>query len=194
MKTNSCLNSKITRFKPRSIKSRLGCRKGLRKSRGEPLRLQEVANGAKPPSFIAKLVSCCFSICADGSAWARTRAGLNGRPTCRPGVICPGLSALQGWSLAAMPPGLPGGMLRPCLPLKVHQSGAVSAALQCCTAVSHPILRPTRSGEATEGRVCFDATRQALSSLFTTATASTAKDIYKGEKTKGKNYRGHISE
>lgn len=46
---------------------------------------------------------------------ARTRAGLSGRPTCRPGVICPGLSALQGWPLAAMSAGLPVGTLRPCL-------------------------------------------------------------------------------
>ena len=35
---------------------------------------------------------------------------------------------------------------------------------------------------ATEGQACFDAKRQAFSSLSTTAAGSTTKDIYKGEK------------
>ena len=61
---------------------------------------------------------------------ARTRAGLSGRPTCRPGVICPGLSAPQGWPLAAMPAGLPVGTLRPCLTSAVDQPRAASAALR----------------------------------------------------------------
>ena len=34
---------------------------------------------------------------------------------------------------------------------------------------------------ATEGKAFFDAKRQAFSSLFTTAAASTTKDFYKGE-------------
>lgn len=61
---------------------------------------------------------------------ARTRAGLSGRPTCRPGVICPGLSAPQGWPLAAMPAGLPVGTLRPCPTPAVDQPRAASAALR----------------------------------------------------------------
>lgn len=61
---------------------------------------------------------------------ARTRAGLSGRPTCRPGVICPGLSAPQGWPLAAMPAGLPVGTLRPCLTSAVELPRAASAALR----------------------------------------------------------------
>ena len=61
---------------------------------------------------------------------ARTRAGLSGRPTCRPGVICPGLSAPQGWPLAAMSAGLPVGTLRPCLTSAVDPHRAASAALR----------------------------------------------------------------
>lgn len=68
---------------------------------------------------------------------ARTRAGLSGRPTCRPDVICPGLSALQGWPLAAMSAGLPVETLRPCLTAGRRSPRAASAALRS------PALRPT---------------------------------------------------
>ncbi len=74
---------------------------------------------------------------------ARTRAGLSGRPTCRPGVICPGLSALQGWPLAAMSAGLPVETLRPCLTAGRRSPWAASAALR------FPALRPTA------GRCCL---------------------------------------
>lgn len=74
---------------------------------------------------------------------ARTRAGLSGRPTCRPGVICPGLSAPQGWPLAAMPTGLPVGTLRPCL-----TSGRRSATGGKCRP-SFSVLRPKA------GRCCL---------------------------------------
>lgn len=74
---------------------------------------------------------------------ARTRAGLSGRPTCRPGVICPGLSAPQGWPLAAMPAGLPVGTLRPCLTSAVELPRAAGAALRSS------VLRPTA------GRCCL---------------------------------------
>ena len=69
---------------------------------------------------------------------ARTRAGLSGRPTCRPGVICPGLSAPQGWPLAAMPAGLPVGTLRPCLTSAVDQPRAASAALRSLLSGQRP--------------------------------------------------------
>ena len=77
-----------------------------------------------------KPVFCGLSITTDLSGMARTRAGLSGRPTCRPGVICPGLSAPQGWPLEAMPAGLPVGTLRPCLTSAVDQPRAASAALR----------------------------------------------------------------
>ena len=73
-----------------------------------------------------KPVFCGLSITTDLSGMARTRAGLSGRPTCRPGVICPGLSAPQGWPLEAMPAGLPVGTLRPCLTSAVDQPRAAS--------------------------------------------------------------------
>lgn len=69
---------------------------------------------------------------------ARTRAGLSGRPTCRPGVICPGLSAPQGWPLAAMPAGLPVGTLRPCPTPAVDQPRAASAALRSLLSGQRP--------------------------------------------------------
>ena len=69
---------------------------------------------------------------------ARTRAGLSGRPTCRPGVICPGLSAPQGWPLAAMSAGLPVGTLRPCLTSAVDQPRAASAALRSLLSGQRP--------------------------------------------------------
>ena len=40
-------------------------------------------------------------VCHRRCCMARTRARLSGRPACRSGVICPGLSAPQGWPLAA---------------------------------------------------------------------------------------------
>ena len=61
---------------------------------------------------------------------ARTRAGLSGRPTCRLGVICPGLSAPQGWPLAAMSAGLPVETLRPCLTAGRRSPRAATAALR----------------------------------------------------------------
>lgn len=69
---------------------------------------------------------------------ARTRAGLSGRPTCRPGVICPGLSAPQGWPLAAMPAGLPVGTLRPCLTSGVDLPRAASAAFRSLLSGQRP--------------------------------------------------------
>ena len=80
---------------------------------------------------------------------ARTRAGLSGRPTCRPGVICPGLSAPQGWPLAAMSAGLPVETLRPCLTLAVDQPCAASAAFQLKGHGRRPSIY--REGEPTEG-------------------------------------------
>ena len=71
-----------------------------------------------------------LSITTNLSGMARTRAGLSGRPTSRPGVICPGLSAPQGWPLAAMSAGLPVGTLRPCLISAVDQPRAAGAALR----------------------------------------------------------------
>lgn len=72
---------------------------------------------------------------------ARTRAGLSGRPTCRPGVICPGLSAPQGWPLAAMPAGLPVGTLRPCLTSAVELPRAASAALRSSRSGRRPAVK-----------------------------------------------------
>ena len=72
---------------------------------------------------------------------ARTRAGLSGRPTCRPGVICPGLSAPQGWPLAAMSAGLPVGTLRPCLTsgLRAAMRGKCRASF-CYLAAGQPVM------------------------------------------------------
>ena len=72
---------------------------------------------------------------------ARTRAGLSGRPTCRPGVFCPGLSAPQGWPLAAMSAGLPVGTLRPCLtPDGRSPTGGKCRPSFCYLAVGQPVL------------------------------------------------------
>lgn len=82
-----------------------------------------------------------LSITTNLSGMARTRAGLSGRPTCRPGVICPGLSAPQGWPLAAMSAGLPVGTLRPCLTLglRAARRGKCRASF-CCLAAGQPVM------------------------------------------------------
>ena len=51
----------------------------------------------------APFLDSCLEIvvCHRRCCMARTRARLSGRPACRSGVICPGLSAPQGWPLAA---------------------------------------------------------------------------------------------
>ena len=100
-------------------------KRALRPLRADAARL---VRGAGPAFF---LINRFFglSITTNLSGIARTRAGLSGRPTCRPGAFCPGLSAPQGWPLAAMPAGLPVGTLRPCLTSAVDQPRAASAAL-----------------------------------------------------------------
>ena len=106
----------------------------LQKRALRPLRaaVARLVRGAGPAFF---LINRFFglSITTNLSGMARTRAGLSGRPTCRPGAFCPGLSAPQGWPLAAMPAGLPVGTLRPCLTSAVDQPRAASAAL--CSAI-----------------------------------------------------------
>ena len=103
----------------------------LQKRALRPLRaaVARLVRGAGPAFF---LINRFFglSITTNLSGIARTRAGLSGRPTCRPGAFCPGLSAPQGWPLAAMPAGLPVGTLRPCLTSAVDQPRAASAALR----------------------------------------------------------------
>lgn len=82
-----------------------------------------------------------LSITTNLSGMARTRAGLSGRPTCRPGAFCPGLSAPQGWPLAAMSAGLPVGTLRPCLTsgLRAAMRGKCRAS-SCYLAVGQPLM------------------------------------------------------
>lgn len=103
----------------------------LQKRAVRPLRaaVARLVRGAGPAFF---LINRFFglSITTNLSGMARTRAGLSGRPTCRPGAFCPGLSAPQGWPLAAMPAGLPVGTLRPCLTSAVDPHRAASAALR----------------------------------------------------------------
>ena len=111
----------------------------LQKRALRPLRaaVARLVRGAGPAFF---LINRFFglSITTNLSGMARTRAGLSGRPTCRPGVICPGLSAPQGWPLAAMPAGLPVGTLRPCLTSAVDQPRAASAALRSLLSGQRP--------------------------------------------------------
>ena len=103
----------------------------LQKRALRPLRaaVARLVRGAGPAFF---LINRFFglSITTNLSGMARTRAGLSGRPTCRPGAFCPGLSAPQGWPLAAMSAGLPVGTLRPCLTSAVDQPRAALAALR----------------------------------------------------------------
>lgn len=82
-----------------------------------------------------------LSITINLSGMARTRAGLSGRPTCRSGVIRPGLSAPQGWPLAAMSAGLPVGTLRPCLTscLRAARRGKCRAS-SSYLAVGQPVV------------------------------------------------------
>ena len=78
-----------------------------------------------------------------GLGMMRTRTGLNGRPTCRPGVICPGLGAPKGWPRAAMSAGLPAGTPRSCFASTVNQCGAPSL-LETALAVGQPFRTPAK--------------------------------------------------
>lgn len=122
-------NAHRTRFERRSPLPHPRYREDAEKAVvGLLLCLRAEIEGRAPPLFCQTVFG--LSITSNLSGMARTRAGLSGRPTCRPGVICPGLSAPQGWPLAAMPAGLPVGTLRPCL-----TSGRRSAPRGKCRAL-----------------------------------------------------------